>query len=180
MTWIHRAACKDIADPDRFFPVARPGAPLLTAELAEATTICQRCPVRTECLADALAHGEEYGVWGGQGEHERDRTLRQSGTGAHVRARSRKPRKPADLPAAIVTELLTRLDAAEGVTTVSRRFELTERVVRETWRAHRDSPNPPRQRVSMSQTAIAQRAGHSRYGRAPGGNRPVATAGVSA
>jgi WhiB family redox-sensing transcriptional regulator len=34
-------------------------------ELAQAQDICRRCPVQTECLADALEYGAEWGVWGG-------------------------------------------------------------------------------------------------------------------
>lgn len=180
MTWIHRAACRDTDDPDQFFPVARPGAPMHQPELTEPHALCQKCPVRAECLADALARGEEFGVWGGQDEHERDRTLRQHGTGAHVRRRSRLPRTPAHLPHQTVVEILARLDAEEGVTAVAAAVGISEQAARRIWRAHRDSPNPPRKRVGPSQAAIAHRAGQSRYGRAPGGNRPVVVPGVSA
>lgn len=31
----------------------------------EAKTICRHCPVRTECLAEALDRGEPDGIWGG-------------------------------------------------------------------------------------------------------------------
>ena len=34
--------------------------------LARAQQLCQACPVREACLADALARGEEHGVWGGK------------------------------------------------------------------------------------------------------------------
>jgi WhiB family redox-sensing transcriptional regulator len=35
------------------------------------------CPVRTECLADALDHRVEFGVWGGMTERERRALLRR-------------------------------------------------------------------------------------------------------
>jgi WhiB family redox-sensing transcriptional regulator len=38
--------------------------------------VCATCPVRTECLADALDNRVEYGVWGGMTERERRALLR--------------------------------------------------------------------------------------------------------
>ncbi len=35
------------------------------------------CAVRTECLADALDHRVEFGVWGGMTERERRALLRR-------------------------------------------------------------------------------------------------------
>jgi len=35
------------------------------AELAEAQSICQKCPVQLVCLREALEDGAEWGVWGG-------------------------------------------------------------------------------------------------------------------
>lgn len=35
-------------------------------ELQRAKTLCDSCPVRTECLAGALARREPWGVWGGE------------------------------------------------------------------------------------------------------------------
>jgi WhiB family redox-sensing transcriptional regulator len=39
--------------------------------------VCRSCPVRTECLADALDNRVEYGVWGGMTERERRALLRR-------------------------------------------------------------------------------------------------------
>ncbi len=41
------------------------------ADAAAARAICAGCPVRLECLAFALANGEEFGIWGGATERER-------------------------------------------------------------------------------------------------------------
>ena len=38
-----------------------------------ARQICDRCPVRPECLTVAVNRNERYGIWGGTSEHERRR-----------------------------------------------------------------------------------------------------------
>lgn len=42
-----------------------------------AKALCRACPVRAECLADALDNRVEYGVWGGMTERERRALLRR-------------------------------------------------------------------------------------------------------
>lgn len=42
-----------------------------------AKAICRRCPVRTECLDQALRNGKQHGVWGGLSENERKVLRRQ-------------------------------------------------------------------------------------------------------
>ena len=54
--WTARAACRN-ADPDALF--------VQGAAQNRAKLICRGCPVRTECLADALDNRIEFGVWGG-------------------------------------------------------------------------------------------------------------------
>jgi WhiB family redox-sensing transcriptional regulator len=53
--WAARGACRT-ADPDALF--------VQGAAQNRAKSICMACPVRTECLADALDHRIEFGVWG--------------------------------------------------------------------------------------------------------------------
>lgn len=72
--WRHRAGCKD-EDPELFFPVGTSGAALL--QIAEAKTVCRRCPVADECREYALGAGEDAGVWGGMSEDERRALKRQ-------------------------------------------------------------------------------------------------------
>jgi WhiB family transcriptional regulator, redox-sensing transcriptional regulator len=66
--WTSRAACKG-ADPDALF--------VQGAAQNRAKLICRGCPVRTECLADALDNRIEFGVWGGMTERERRALLRR-------------------------------------------------------------------------------------------------------
>ena len=42
-----------------------------------ARLVCSGCPVRFECLAEALDNRIEWGVWGGMTERERRLLLRQ-------------------------------------------------------------------------------------------------------
>jgi len=66
--WTTRAACKG-TDPNELF-VQGPAQ-------NRAKLICRGCPVRSECLADALDNGIEFGVWGGMTERERRALLRR-------------------------------------------------------------------------------------------------------
>lgn len=66
--WRHHAACRD-EDPELFFPVGNDGPALL--QVAEAKTVCRRCPVAATCLTWALESGQDAGVWGGMSEDER-------------------------------------------------------------------------------------------------------------
>ncbi len=66
--WTARSACKT-ADPDELFVTG--------AAQNRAKAVCLGCPVRTECLADALDNHVEFGVWGGMTERERRALLRR-------------------------------------------------------------------------------------------------------
>ena len=82
--WRHRAICKDEdQDPELFFPVGNSGPALL--QIAEAKTVCRRCPVVSDCLTWAMATGQDTGVWGGMSEDERRSLKRRN---ARARARS--------------------------------------------------------------------------------------------
>ena len=66
--WTTQAACRD-TDPDALF--------VQGAEQNRAKVVCQACPVRTQCLADALDNRIEFGVWGGMTERERRAVLKR-------------------------------------------------------------------------------------------------------
>lgn len=68
-SWQSAAMCAQ-ADPEAFFPEQG-------GSTKEAKRVCQDCPVRTECLAEALENDERFGVWGGLSERER-RALRKA------------------------------------------------------------------------------------------------------
>lgn len=70
--WRDSAVCRE-TDPELFFPTATHGR-AYEAQVATAKAVCARCPVRAQCLADALA-GMPVGIAGGLTERER-RSLR--------------------------------------------------------------------------------------------------------
>jgi WhiB family redox-sensing transcriptional regulator len=66
--WAAQGACRS-GDPDVLF--------VQGAEQNRAKAVCMGCPVRTECLADALDNRVEFGVWGGMTERERRALLKK-------------------------------------------------------------------------------------------------------
>lgn len=42
-----------------------------------AMNICAECPVRDECLENAIAKNETFGIWGGKTEQQRDKLTKQ-------------------------------------------------------------------------------------------------------
>lgn len=60
--WAARGNCVT-SDPDALFVRGR--------AQREAKVVCRECPVRLDCLADALDNCTEFGVWGGMTERER-------------------------------------------------------------------------------------------------------------
>jgi len=65
--WQKKAACLQV-DPDIFFPDNGGGGSI---QAQEAKAVCRRCPVRRDCRAYALAHGEDIGIWGGLSSRQR-------------------------------------------------------------------------------------------------------------
>ena len=73
INWRVRAVCRT-EDPELFYPVSSSGH-VYAAQVERAKAVCRRCPVRAECLSEALASPQD-GVWGGTTEAER-RAIRQ-------------------------------------------------------------------------------------------------------
>lgn len=86
--WHHEAKClgAETKLPGLFYPDQS------NLETARAKAVCNgddgypACPVREDCLEQALAYPERYGVWGGTSERERRRILRSR----KIRARKKK------------------------------------------------------------------------------------------
>lgn len=58
------SACSDKSiDPDTFYSYT-------PKDITKAKDICSECPIRKECLSDALNSGERWGVWGGASQNE--------------------------------------------------------------------------------------------------------------
>lgn len=88
-TWRENAACRpgNGHDPDLWHPDGTTGAHLL--QIAEAKTICRRCPVIDQCLMWAIETGQDEGVWGGLDKDER--RLHKRREGLHGGSRHRAP-----------------------------------------------------------------------------------------
>ncbi|AKK10184.1 WhiB family transcriptional regulator [Corynebacterium uterequi] len=66
--WVTRANCRG-GDPDVLFVRG-------AEQRGVAATVCAKCPVALQCLADALDNRIEFGVWGGLTERQRRALLR--------------------------------------------------------------------------------------------------------
>ena len=82
--WRTRAACRSV-DPELFFPTAETG-PVHDAQVAGAKAVCAGCPVRAECLDEALVRIPE-GIAGGTDPRGR-RRLRRPRRSRHPLARA--------------------------------------------------------------------------------------------
>jgi len=97
--WMLAAAC--LGRPDLFFaPDESETRSERRRREAAAKSVCGRCPVRNDCLADALASDERFGIWGGLTERER-RSLRRSGNSVSPQDIA-GPGRLARLPAVVV------------------------------------------------------------------------------
>lgn len=70
--WRRSANCAGV-DPDLFYPKRGGSKDLQAEQIREAKAVCASCVVRAQCLASALEHQEDHGIWGGLSERERRR-----------------------------------------------------------------------------------------------------------
>lgn len=61
-SWRDGALCRQV-DPELWFPEKG-------ANGADAKRVCQRCPVRADCLEFALTTGQNDGIWAGHNERD--------------------------------------------------------------------------------------------------------------
>ena len=66
-SWVEQARCRGAEDD--LFPEGK--------QQKRAAAICMGCPVRQDCLIEALDSRLEWGIWGGLTERERRALLRQ-------------------------------------------------------------------------------------------------------
>lgn len=73
--WWNQAECRrSDLHPDTWFAEGDPDIPKEQRTVRElrAKLVCASCPVRTECLTEALERNERDGIWGGLTTSERD------------------------------------------------------------------------------------------------------------
>ena len=68
------AACREIGDPDYFFPEGKAEE---AERLPNLRRICAGCIERKKCLAYAIKEEIQHGIWGGKTPSERGQTLKR-------------------------------------------------------------------------------------------------------
>lgn len=72
--WRDEAVCRDFDRPEIFFSLKGP-------DKKEAKAMCARCPVRRQCLEDALEKQDRFGIFGGVDHYELRRAMQINGEG---------------------------------------------------------------------------------------------------
>ncbi len=67
--WMEDALCAQ-TDPDIFYPEKG-------GSTAPATSVCNNCAVRAECLEYAVTNDIRHGIWGGTSDNDRKRIARE-------------------------------------------------------------------------------------------------------
>lgn len=101
--WSDLGACLG-EDPELFAPDGTTGK--WVQVIADAKAICNRCPVIEQCLQWALETRQEYGIYGGLDEYERQQRRRRQVRNA--RRPTQKPRVPKQPPPESLRELFER------------------------------------------------------------------------
>jgi len=74
-SWRELAACSGDMGALFYPPVSSERRSVKTGREARAKQVCATCPVRDQCLDQALAVGERYGIWGGLTGTERQHLI---------------------------------------------------------------------------------------------------------
>jgi WhiB family redox-sensing transcriptional regulator len=73
LPWADQGACLNSDLPsDAWFPISH--APEAGAD---ARAVCNRCPVKTTCLGQAMLSAHTVGIWGGTDERQRKQAMRR-------------------------------------------------------------------------------------------------------
>jgi hypothetical protein len=187
--WRHRAFCRGV-DPEIFFPVGEPADPFDERNLT-ALALCAACPVRAQCLAEALDRIPDGVVGGMTAGQRRDYRAHVARRAAPATAPAATP-SPAAVPAAPEPERVpvpaprprrrpaatgtdgtsprkaTRavgvglLDAGEPWRKIAEQLDVSYRTV-ERWAAWHGTPRPPfvRPRLHPLSAKEARRMGGS-------------------
>ena len=71
--WRDQAACVGDMATAFYPPLGPEKRSVKTAREERAKAVCAACPVRPQCLDQAIESGERYGIWGGMTDSERSR-----------------------------------------------------------------------------------------------------------
>jgi WhiB family transcriptional regulator, redox-sensing transcriptional regulator len=153
--WQSNAACRDVPDPDIFFPEKGKNGD----DAKHAKQICAACPVAAQCLeyAFAIRQGYDYGIYGGLTAGERARLLlSRSRDGRSRRGRGSSANQQAARLRADPGQARAALDLARqvGVLRAARQLGVDPRTLYRAWDQH-SLGRPPT-------TARQSRAGHQR------------------
>ena len=69
--WRSKAACQGDMGNAFYAPLRSEKRSIKAAREKRAKMVCASCVVRENCLEQALAHGERFGIWGGLTDLER-------------------------------------------------------------------------------------------------------------
>jgi transposase-like protein len=83
--WRDNSLCSQIGS-EIFFP--EKGQPA-----SDATKICARCEVQTECLEYSIETNQRFGVWGGKSTGQRDRYKKKHGTTVMTKEQEREQKR---------------------------------------------------------------------------------------
>lgn len=141
--WRSAAACLG-SDPELFFPSGTTGS-VYREQVAAAQAVCRRCPVVTECRADALAYAP-YGIAGGLTEQERSavRTTHQGGNATDtdpvmVDRLVNAGRQPGATRAELIEAAVQLVRSGQPVAQTADRLGLAQRTVSNYTHAYRES-----------------------------------------
>lgn len=99
--WVKEGACID--EPDAMFPDNN------EAGIAYAKQFCARCPVRSECLTDAIRTDDnEHGIRGGMKPSERRELAKTVGRPGTAGTQLPKPPQPKEAPPKTLAEAFAR------------------------------------------------------------------------